>query len=134
MTPSTGPVVVASPPWARSKSWRLIWLSRGARCAGLSHRALSAPTESAGSRLIGLLPYRRPYAEQVFEAFVADGGLTEDQAALLNEVYVLEVALSTPPRMSMKEVRDAIERLRKALPRLIESTHVWLRRHGVEFG
>jgi hypothetical protein len=56
---------------------------------------------SAGSRLIGLLPHRRPHAEQVFEVLVADGGLTEAQAALLNEVYILEGASSTPPRMSM---------------------------------
>ena len=31
---------------------------------------------SAGSRLIGLLPHRRPHASQVFEAISADGGLT----------------------------------------------------------
>ncbi len=89
---------------------------------------------SAGSRLIGLLPHRRPHADQVFEALVADGGLTEDQAALLNEVYVLEGRLEhASPDVDAEEVRDSIERLRKALPGLIESIHVWLRRHGVEF-
>jgi hypothetical protein len=45
---------------------------------------------SAGSRLIGLLPHRRPHAEQVFKEIAADGGLTEDQAVLLNGLYVLE--------------------------------------------
>jgi uncharacterized protein YutE (UPF0331/DUF86 family) len=90
---------------------------------------------SAGSRLIGLLPHRRPHAEQAFEALVADGGLTKDQAALLNEVYLLEGRLEhASPDVDAEEVRNAIERLRKALPGLIESTHIWLRRHGVEFG
>lgn len=90
---------------------------------------------SAGSRLVGLLPHRRPHAEQVFEAIVADGGLTKDQAVLLNEVYVLEGRLEhASPDVDAEEVRDAIERLRKALPGLIKSAHVWLRRHGVEFG
>jgi hypothetical protein len=88
---------------------------------------------SAGSRLIGLLPHRRPHAEQVFEALVADGGLSQDQAALLNEVYVLEGRLEhASPDVDAEEVRDAVERLREALPGLIESTQVWLRRHGVE--
>jgi uncharacterized protein YutE (UPF0331/DUF86 family) len=88
---------------------------------------------SAGSRLIGLLPHRRAHAEQVFEALVADGGLSQDQAALLNEVYVLEGRLEhASPDVDAEEVRSAVERLRDALPKLIESTHVWLRRHGVE--
>ncbi len=90
---------------------------------------------SAGSRLVGLLPHRRPHAEQVFEALVADGGLTKDQAALLNEVYILEGRLEhASPDVNAEEVRKAVERLREALPGLIESTHVWLRRHGVEIG
>ncbi len=90
---------------------------------------------SAGSRLIGLLPHRRPHADQVFEAVVADGGLTADQAALLNEVYLLEGRLEhASPDVDAEEVRDAIERLREALPGLIESARVWLHRHGVELG
>jgi hypothetical protein len=88
---------------------------------------------SVGSRLIGLLPHRRAHAEQVFEALVADGALSQDQAALLNEVYVLEGRLEhASPDVDAEEVRSAVERLREALPGLIESTHVWLRRHGVE--
>ncbi|MGH2854837.1 MAG: hypothetical protein ACRDLF_11685 [Solirubrobacteraceae bacterium] len=90
---------------------------------------------SAGSRLVGLLPHRRPHAEQVFEALVADGGLTEDQAALLNELYVLEGRLEhASPDVDAEEVRAAVERLRQALPELIESAHIWLRRHGIELG
>lgn len=89
----------------------------------------------SGSRLIGLLPHRRPHAEQVFEALVADDGLTESQAALLSEVYVLEGRLEhASPDVDAEEVRNTIERLRQALPGLIESTHAWLRRHGIEFG
>ena len=88
---------------------------------------------SAGSRLIGLLPYRRPHAEQVFEALVSDGGLSNDQAALLNELYVLEGRLeNASPDVDAEEVRDSIERLRQALPGLVSSTRAWLIRYGVE--
>jgi len=88
---------------------------------------------SAGARLIGLLPYRRPHASQVFEAVVADDGLTEAQATLLKELYVLEGRLEhASPDVDAEEVRAAVERLRQALPGLIESTRTWLRRHGVE--
>jgi hypothetical protein len=88
---------------------------------------------AAGSRLIGLLPHRRPHALQTFEALVADDGLTKDQAALLNEVYILEGRLEhASPDVDSAEVRDAVERLRKALPGLIESTRTWLLRQGVE--
>lgn len=88
---------------------------------------------SAGSRLIGLLPYRRPHAEQVFEALVSDGGLSNDQAALLNEFYVLEGRLEhASPDVDAEEVRDSIERFRQALPGLVSSTRAWLIRYGVE--
>lgn len=88
---------------------------------------------SAGARLIGLLPHRRPHASQVFEAVVADDGLTKAQATLLNELYVLEGRLEhASPDVDAEEVRAAVERLRQALPGLIDGTHAWLRRHGVE--
>jgi len=88
---------------------------------------------SAGARLIGLLPYRRPHASQVFEALVADDGLTKEQAALLNELYVLEGRLEhASPDIDAEEVRAAVERLRQGLPGLIGSARSWLRRHGVE--
>lgn len=87
----------------------------------------------AGSRLIGLLAHRRPHADQVFKAIVADGGLTADQAALLSELYMLEGRLEhASPDVDAEEVRAAVERLRDALPALIDSTRIWLRRHGVE--
>lgn len=90
---------------------------------------------SAGSRLLGLLPHRRPHAEQVFAAIAADGGLDSRQTALLNAIYVLEGRLEhASPDVDADEIRDAIERFRKALPGLIESTYAWLRRHDVEFG
>ena len=88
---------------------------------------------STGARLIGLLPHRRPHAEQVFQALMADGGLSKDRGALLSELYVLEGRLEhASPDVDAEEVRDAIERLRQALPELIESTRIWLRQHGVE--
>jgi hypothetical protein len=88
---------------------------------------------SAGARLIGLLPHRRPHAGQVFEAVAADNGLTKSQAALLNELYVLEGRLEhASPDVDAEDVRAAVERLRQALPGLIESTRTWLSRHGVE--
>jgi hypothetical protein len=87
----------------------------------------------AGSRLIGLLPHRRPHAEQVFKAVAEDGGLTADQAALLNELYVLEGRLEhASPDVDADEVRIAVQRLRKALPALIDSARTWLERHDVE--
>jgi hypothetical protein len=90
---------------------------------------------SAGSRLLGLLPHRRPHAGRVFEAVAGDGGLDNEQTAFLNEIYVLEGRLEhASPDVDADEVRDAIERLRKALPGLIASTHAWLRRHGLDFG
>jgi hypothetical protein len=88
---------------------------------------------AAGSRLIGLLPHRRPHADQVIQALVADRGLSRDQAALLNEIYVLEGRLEhASPDVDAEEVRYAVERLRQALPGLIDCTHNWLRRHGIE--
>ena len=87
----------------------------------------------AGSRLTALLPYRRPHAEQVFQAVVADGGLSKAQGELLNELYGLEGRLEhASPDVDAEEVRDAVERLRQELPGLIDSTRVWLRNHGVE--
>jgi hypothetical protein len=54
-------------------------------------------------------------------------------AALLNEIYVLEGRLEhASPDVDAEEVRAAVERLRQALPGLIDSTHTWLRRHGIE--
>lgn len=89
---------------------------------------------SAGSRLIGLLPHRRPHADQVFDAVLADGGLTKAQVALLSRLYVLGGRLEhASPDVDAEEVREAVERLREALPELVRSTLEWLRCHGVEF-
>ncbi len=88
---------------------------------------------SAGSRLTALLPYRRPHAEQVFQAVVADGGLSKAQGELLNETLRFEGRLEhASPDVDAEEVRNAVERLRRELPGLIDSTRVWLRDHGVE--
>jgi CO/xanthine dehydrogenase Mo-binding subunit len=89
---------------------------------------------SAGSRLIGLLPHRRPHADQVFDVVLTDGGLTKEQAALLSRLYVLEGRLEhASPDVDADEVRDAVERLREALPRLVHNTLEWLRGHGLVF-
>jgi hypothetical protein len=88
---------------------------------------------AAGSRLIGLLPHRRPHADQAIQALVVDRGLSREQAALLNEIYVLEGRLEhASPDVDAEEVRVAVERLRQALPGLIDSTRNWLRRYGME--
>jgi hypothetical protein len=87
----------------------------------------------AGSRLIGLLPHRRPHAEQAIAAVCADDGLTTDQAALLRELYLLEGRLEhASPDVDAEEVRTAVQKLRGALPELIESASTWLTRHGLE--
>jgi hypothetical protein len=89
---------------------------------------------SAGARLIGLLPHRRPHAEQVFEAVQADGGLTKAQVGLLNDLYVLVGRLEhASPDVNADEVREAVERLGEALPELIGSTRDWLAGHGIQF-
>jgi hypothetical protein len=124
--------------------WRSAFESDDARDAnrtmvvtGDHSAALNAYVEilkaSTGSRLIGLLPHRRPHAEQVFEALVTDGGLSKDQAGLLNELYVLEGRLEhASPDVDAEEVRDGLERLRQALPGLIDCTRIWLRDRGIE--
>lgn len=90
---------------------------------------------AAGSRLIGLLPHRRPHAEQVFVAIHSDGGLTAEQVALLNESYVLEGRLEhASPDVDPEEVREQVERLREELPTLIESIHTWLTSYGITLG
>lgn len=89
---------------------------------------------SAGSRLLGLLPHRRPRAEQVFEAVRTDGGITKGQAELLSSLYVLEGRVEhASPDVDPEEVREAVERLSKALPGLIENTRRWLAGHGIQF-
>jgi hypothetical protein len=89
---------------------------------------------ASGARLIGLLPHRRPHADQVFDAVCVDGGLTTAQTNLLNTLYVLEGRLEhASPDVQAEEVREAVERLRSELPGLIESTRDWLARHGIEF-
>jgi uncharacterized protein YutE (UPF0331/DUF86 family) len=90
---------------------------------------------SAGTRLIGLLPHRRPRARQVFDALLEDGGLDAEQVVLLNEIYALEGRLEhASPDVDAEEVRDAVERLRQALPSLVRSARDWLARHGIEIG
>ncbi len=102
-------------------------------CSAMLNAYVEILRASAGSRLIGLLPHRRPHADQVFAAVTADGGLTADQASLLNELYVLEGRLEhASPDVDAEEVRNAVERLRDALPGLIDSIRRWLDRHGVE--
>jgi hypothetical protein len=89
---------------------------------------------SAGSRLLALLTHRRPHAEQVFEAVRADGGLTQEQANLLSDLYVLEGRLEhASPDVDADEVREAVERLREALPELIEGASSWLAGYGIRF-
>lgn len=89
---------------------------------------------AAGSRLTGLLPHRRPHANQAIEAVQSDGGLTSFQAGLLSDSYALEGRLEhASPDVDAEEVREHVERLREELPRLIESIHTWLRSYGIAF-
>lgn len=83
--------------------------------------------------MLGLLPYRRPHADQVFEVVHADGGLTKEQVALLSELYAIEGRLEhASPDVDAEEVREAVERLRAELPKLVDSVRSWLSRRGVE--
>lgn len=90
---------------------------------------------AAGNRLIGLLPHRRPHAEQVLAAVQGDGGLTKEQMRLLSDCYVLEGRLEhASPDVSPEEVRKAVERLRAGLPAVIASAVAWLESYGVSLG
>jgi hypothetical protein len=87
---------------------------------------------SAGSRLVGLLPYRRPHAGQTFEALIEDGCLTVGQAEELKAIYAIEGRLEhASPDVDASEVLEAIEGLRQALPGLVEAVLAWLGRHGI---
>ena len=89
---------------------------------------------AAGNRLIGLLPHRRPHADQVFAAVQSGGGLTVKQFVLLNGCYVLEGRLEhASPDVSADEIRVAVERLRTALRDLIATVVMWLESYGVSF-
>jgi hypothetical protein len=89
---------------------------------------------AAGSRLIGLLPHRRPHADQVFSAVQDDGGLSEEQVTSLHGCYVLEGRIEhASPDVAADEVREAVERLLKALPGLIEGAVTWLESYGITF-
>ena len=89
---------------------------------------------ASGNRLIGLLPHRRPHADQVFAAVQSDGGLTGEQAELLNRCYVLEGRLEhASPDVAPEEVREAVQRLRSELSSLITSVIAWLELYGVSF-
>jgi uncharacterized protein YutE (UPF0331/DUF86 family) len=89
---------------------------------------------SAGARLLGLLPHRRPHADKVFEALAKEGVLTKEQVALLDDVYALEGRLEhASPDVDAEEVLSAVERFHEALPSLIEQTIDWLRDCGIEF-
>ena len=88
---------------------------------------------SVGTRLLGLLPHRRPRAGQAFEAVLTDGGLAKAQVVLLNEIYVLEGRLEhASPDVDAEEVRHAVDRFRRALPSLVRDTVDWLSSRGIE--
>jgi hypothetical protein len=90
---------------------------------------------AAGSRLTGLLPHRRPHADQAIAAVQSDGGLTSAQTGVLNESYVLEGRLEhASPDVDAEEVREHVERFREELPSLIKSIHTWLKSYGITFG
>jgi len=89
---------------------------------------------ASGTRLIGLLPHHRPRAAQAIQAVQGDGGLTADQATLLNNSYALEGRVEhASPDVDADEVREAVERLLEHLPELLMSTHAWLEPYGIAF-
>lgn len=103
-------------------------------CSAIVNAYVEILKASAGSRMIGLLPHRRPHADRVFAAVGEDGGLASQQVILLNRLYVLEGRLEhASPDVEADEVREAIEILRRELPQLIDDTVEWLKRHGVTF-
>lgn len=83
------------------------------------------------ARLAGLMSGRRPNIEQSLEALAGKGALTADEAAMVKELYGIEGRMEhLSPDLSAEEIREAIVRLRRELPRLMEKALTWLEGQG----
>lgn len=83
--------------------------------------------------MAGLTPHKRGHAKDVIDAVCADGGVTEDQADNLHQLFVFEGRLQhASPDVEADEVRDAVELLRAVAPDLLGALIAWLSRCGVD--
>lgn len=89
---------------------------------------------ATGKRLLGLLDYKRPRAEDAFKAVQEDGGISAQQAEVLHRLYTFEGRLEhLSPDVNADEVFEAVQLLRDELPGLVKSIQAWLGRHGITF-
>lgn len=86
-----------------------------------------------GAYLAGLTPHRRDHAKDAIDAVHEDGGITENQAKRLHELFVFEGRLQhASPDVDADEILKAIELLRAEAASLINAAIRWLDRRGIE--
>src|SRR5680860_592936 len=96
-------------------------------CSAIINSYVEILRTAVGSHLVGVLPQRHPHAKQAIQALYSDGGISDSQAATLNQLYVLEGRLEhASPDVTADEVFDAVLLLRSALPQLVEAVTDWL--------
>jgi polyhydroxyalkanoate synthesis regulator phasin len=86
-----------------------------------------------GAYLAGLTPHRRDHAKDAIDAVRKDGGITENQAKRLHELFLFEGRLQhASPDVDADEVLAAVELLRAEVTSLITAAIQWLERRGIE--
>lgn len=86
-----------------------------------------------GAYLTGLTPHRRDHAKDAIDAVCEDGGITENQAKRLHELFVFEGRLQhASPDVDADEILEAVGLLRAEATSLINAATQWLGRRGIE--
>lgn len=81
----------------------------------------------SGAYLAGLTPHKKHHTKDSIDLVCENGGITEEQAALLHSLFVLEGRVEhASPDIAADEVRDAVELLRRNSDALITSAVRWL--------
>jgi hypothetical protein len=81
----------------------------------------------SGAYLAGLTPHKKYRTRDSIDLMRDSGGMTEDQAALLHSLFVLEGRVEhASPDIGADEIRDAVELLRKDAAALITNVVRWL--------
>jgi len=86
-----------------------------------------------GTQLAGPWPKGKPRVESALRTAVADGGLTQKQADLIERLFVMRGRVShASPDVRADEFREHIIELRTSIAALSTSVLGWLKRHGVD--
>lgn len=87
----------------------------------------------ASAYLAGITSHKRDHAKDVIEAVCRAGGLSDEQADSLHQLFLFEGRLQhASPDVDADEVLDAVELLRKVAPELPRALLKWLARCGIE--